>query len=539
MLLNTAHFEQHFSESTLKSALRLLAKGPVEIIERHGKSDYRLALGGHEIRLKLRGEKLLSSECSCTGMRMCEHLAASLFHLNKEKFGQEELAGIKHKAAKARINLLPVKKMSANEVALVLDSKPKAKGLRKRLDTLPGEAALQNYMILLKRLIYEPGEKNKTLITDPLNVINKFILNFEPSTYAQLALVVTLQEIHSPVLMEKMKHVELGAMENLSNKTEVLKAPEKKAWEVAALLCMRNSRVFKGGVWKQLVPPMLCWLRQRQVFSELRLLFLKRKNERRFYEKIDWFMVVKLEVDIQESNVFLSETPAREANTELEYLLAETELAFNQGKLTKAFARLKMAYTHVCEHRRECFEELTSYGLIRTTVYGNIKLKRFFMEERITKSLFVSEEQLNAWKDMLPARERKKAYERLIAKLREPAYYSFEKLSMVLLSAGKIKELIQEIKKNEQTFLLLHEVAVKYMPRPDKEFLLLYANRLALALARLRLYSGQTELFNMAAAYLIKLPASSIEIVANTTTMQLGSESNIAKYILQSCAGWY
>ncbi len=537
MLLNMSHFEQHFSEGTLRAALKLLTKGPVEMLERRGKTEYRLALGANEITLKLRGEKLLSGECTCRGVRLCEHAAAALFYLNRERLGYEEWNGVKPKFNRTFEKHLPAKKIKPDEILAIAENKIKSGRLRKQFESLPGEAALQNYIIVLRQMIGKFQDKDKPNYEDSLQAFEKFRSAFAGfsthggSVYAMLALLVVLQEIYSLTLIERFKLIEVNITKQLKAKIVGLKTSERRAWEAATLLCMRNSRVFRQGGWRHLLPPMLVWLRQRHLFGELRVLFLKRKNERPFYQKIDWFTVAKLQLDIQESTVFGTEVPARDLSKEFEFLLAETELAFNQGKPAKAFSRLKKAYAHVCEYRKECFEELAEYGFEKANEHKNNTPKLFFLEERIKKSLFLSGDLFNEWKKMLPVKVRAKAYDRLISGLRHPSYYTFEKLSLVLLYTGKIKELIEEIKKNEFTFLLLHGVALNYVPEPDDDFLLLYAKRLANALARLRLYSGQTELFGVAAVYLKGLPATAVDMVVNHVTTHLGSESNIAKYI--------
>ena len=96
MKLSLLNFEQQIDETILKRGLSYFKKGCVEEVDALGHGDYEATVEGtdtYTVRLHLDGDNVTELSCTCPYDKgpVCKHMAAVLFHLQKEKLGIENL----------------------------------------------------------------------------------------------------------------------------------------------------------------------------------------------------------------------------------------------------------------------------------------------------------------------------------------------------------------------------------------------------------------------------------------------------------------
>ena len=96
MELSLLNFEQQIDETILKRGLSYFKKGCVEEVDALGHGDYEATVEGtdtYTVRLHLDGDNVTELSCTCPYDKgpVCKHMAAVLFHLQKEKLGIENL----------------------------------------------------------------------------------------------------------------------------------------------------------------------------------------------------------------------------------------------------------------------------------------------------------------------------------------------------------------------------------------------------------------------------------------------------------------
>lgn len=537
MLFDAAHFEQQFSENSLRKALRLVGRGKTELLHRRGSHELLFTSAGKEVKIKKYASKILDYTCSCGQKFFCEHLAAALFVMQEEKSGHKKEENYYWKAGRAKTGKQPaLKKLNRLKLPSLLEKKdPELKTILRKITE---EACFDTYLLLFEYLL--GGSKKAALnksgskllhLADMLLASGKWNKKYRGEFYAHLALCCSYKHLAWMNRETVARHLNASLQHLRQCFNKGLSQNEKHAWETAALLSVNNQKNFESGAWKLILPLAFSWSRSRGTIAELRDHLTRRRRSASVYQRINQKAIVIYQALIKEHQLAGKVLQETETEQLLEFLIAGAELFLLGGSKKKAFRLIKEAYEIVCHNRQECFDEFITYAIRQAVGYDESALHLFFTEERLLKQLFINQQDIEAWISLLPARQRVDSVNRLLARLRESRYSSFEKTAAILLYCGRYGELLKEIKKQDHAFLLLHQLALKQLPAHDTNLTALYAKHLAVSMTRIRLYSGQLQLFKTALPYLKALPLHEAEKIMDVLCTGLGEASNISRNI--------
>ncbi|MCC6372900.1 MAG: hypothetical protein IT236_17985 [Bacteroidia bacterium] len=547
MLFIIPQFEQHFEEKILKKGLRLFMRSGMELIETLNSSELRFGGSGTELLLKKKGDKLLSYNCSCAGHFYCHHLAAALFLLQKETLALTPRKKIKSSAKNKSIP--PFKKISVGEVLHFIQNRnaknPDNSRLQSLILSVSEESCFEDYRQLFKIVLspnYQKGILNQQEIDLALNQmqllgdkLNRIHGSFRSRYYLQMALLTELQDflqLRFTGNEEPLEHLKTTACEILhSFFLKKLSVAEKAAWQKALLLSLRNNAVLRSGVFTFLLPRFLSWSRSKSAFDGIKDLLGKRKNTIPYYTRFSALEVALFQVKLREHQVFKSPLAKTDADSVMNERMAKTEMAFCTGKTTYAFKLLDAGYQSVLSTHKLFFDEYTAYCIQKAITHRQSDTECRYLEERLIKGLFLKESELDRWMELLPPAEKQQKINELIAALRQPRFYSFEKLALILKKTQGWDDLIQEIKRQSNAYRLLHEVVLQKFPEYDKNLLLLYAKHLIGAMAALSVYQHQLLLFETARNYIDKLPEADKNLILDKIITHSGSESQLSRHL--------
>lgn len=548
MLFSIRHFEHHIGETALNQGLKLFQKGAVELQYNRHLPEWRFAGKNFELVLHKKGDKLLSYHCSCQKTSLCQHLAASLFLLQKENFGGFESAkkSITRPAGKTLLEQL-----SPIQALAYLQNQGVDKAIRKELDaalTHDGEPLLfANALLLLDRLLalkQLPEKLNQAKIQALTHRLNSF-LDPHPrhnvlagqSFYLYLAALCQLQKLlqwrfggNETELRDIRLRCELQLDARFS---KGLNQSQREAWLKALLLSLSNNLVARSGAYSFLLPRYLCFCRSHSSLQELRTLVEKRKTSPPKLLPLNPIAIARQQIYLKEHQ--LKRMPATSDNTSIEESLAHIDLLFCCGKTNKAF---KLAQQALTAHRTDAYPRVSAFAdavLQKAQQYKRHDVEQHFLEHRLLSTPFVNASELLRWLALLPKEKKEAHVDALLLKLKQPAYYSFQKLSSVLKLLKRPDALIQEIKQHGQAFYLLHEAALEKLPHVDARLLDLYCRQLTQQLNSTGLYSHQISLFETALEFINRLKEDERLALLQKVAALSGSESQLSKHIYSTC----
>lgn len=547
MLFNTTQFEQHFEEKFLKRGLKIFERGGVEMVERHGNSEFRFLCGKIELLLKKRGDKLFAYDCQCKQDNFCEHLSATLFYLQQETLGLRSLK--KRESGKFFFKGTTGKITHQKLLHLIkgdYTKNSKETDFSLFRQTVNESLAFEYYRSLFNTLL-EPYSSKGSLTTSEIEesylhvtkfikLINRFEIAFVSQTYLHLALLLELQSfLQLRFIGEETVFFELrdNCYTLLAQAFKKgLSATEKLAWEKATLLSLKNNTVMRSEAYRFLLPRLLSWLNTKLVFDELIEILHKRRFKPLYFANLNYLVIAKIQIYISENKLFKTSYPVIDSENHIEEIIASTELAFCNNHVNKGFKILESNYPKILTTHKHYFEEYSNYCILKAKEYNRTEVEIRFLEERLVKCLAMLPKDFERYLNLLQTIHQPERINTLIDLIRyNTRYYSFDKLSDIFQKINQPNELLKEIKKQDNAYRLLHGILIKKLPEFEMQNLVEYVKHLMGAMYQLKVHSHQQKLFETARDYIDNLPEESKDFVLDKIITYSGSESQISKYI--------
>lgn len=546
MLFDSRQFELHFKESALLQGMKQFVRGQVELLWSHGSSEFKFTVGQLELHLLKKGYKLVSYNCTCNNGEYCLHLAAALFFLQQDTLGLSAKSKINQKSKPAK---LPAT-IGYPELLFFLEGEKVEAEKHLAVPALLMNTSEENSFVNLRFLfgtllkpLYKTGKLNQEQIdttTTQLNsLINKMkaLLQIEnPAYYIYLALLCELQALmqvrltgHEYALLELLNTCYQKLDDQFRNG---LTLTQKLAWQQAFYDSVKNNTIIRTGSFSFLLPRLLCWTKNKADIDCLKMMLDKRKYKMFYNNRIDNLLVAKLQISLREQEFATSKIPPQHSAYPVESTFAAAGLDFCRNKTERAFNLLDVNYHLITNTYKGFFDTYTAYIVEMAKVYKRPDMEIKYLHERLLKGLYMLPLDFERYMELLKQNKQEEKINQLIESIRDNAtYYSFDKLSVIYQYLGKTDELIYEIKKQNGNYRLLHELLLKKLPLFNQAMLKLYATRFIEAMADVRIYHHQQQLFDTARQFIDKLPDDARDMVLDKLITHAGSESQLSRHI--------
>jgi hypothetical protein len=549
MLFDAKQFEQFFKERTLKKGLNLFESGKVDLLERSGSYDYLFLAGEEELSVKKKGDKVLSYSCSCNNMLFCEHLSGAMFYF------QQHALGIGLKKKKAANKSLQKSAWNRNyretfhklnNVDLIAELKRLenqfAQSDLKELFSKKDQITPFDFYCLRIRTLIKPYldlvKLNQSQIESLYKKLNLFKNKSEEEYFSKLAFIsefALVVNLRFSGAEQKLFDLYATVKKQLEARFQIgLKKQEKTALFAATEKSIKNNAYLNSEAFIFLMPYFLTSSKNSQDTEQVRLLLEKRKYKRHHpsfpYDKL---LLARLEIAISEWKLFKRPFPFKIYEEEPELAPAKSELDFANGKTEKGFGRLISEYEKLQPRSKKLLSDLAEYIVAKAKEKNKKNIEQRFLKEQFIYSLNISEAKLDSFIALLPPKDRQKELDELIQIIKNRGHYSFDKLATLLMKAGHLNELINEIAKQNNKFNLLHQVILMNFPNYDEKHIDLYVKQLMQAFEERKIYSYQEQLFEISKEYINKLPTNLKRKAITNILEKVGGQSKIYKHVRQ------
>ena len=484
MNLDIRHFEQVFKPSVLRKGLSLFQKDAVAALRNEKGSKARYEAGSAILSVKRNGHQLVSAGCTC-GKGQCEHLAALLFFLQ-----QGSLQDLKANNGR--------------------QTKGKKRDQSKK-EPSPFESCQAQVLQLIKQVKVQ-DEKN---LNELERSIHKWLEQNNAGVWgfaAHLALLSSGASVFSlrfaqgrPGLHQLMARSESFLQKELH---KGLNTAKKTAWKQALLYLLRINTNFFIEAVSYLLPRYLVICHEVEELQQIEELLESRKKRLNYFEHIDQHLVCRLQLKIRMAQV--QAQPLKDPGVYgAEWVMAESTLLFCAGKNNKGFQLLEAAKARIKQEHPEQYIEFLNHLLHLARNHKHRDLEIRCLKERILVSLVVHPRDLEQLMQLLPQKQRGATYDALISELgNSRAPYALEKVSLLLLHANRVNELITLLNRQKSRFLLLQDLALKLWPVVPDNFLRIYGENLSSALTEASDPLRRERIMLTAGKYLDQLPAA-------------------------------
>lgn len=553
MLFDAKQFEQFFKERTLKRGLKLFEKGLVDCVDASTPPEYRFIIAGKELLLRKRGDKLMAYSCSCGDQSFCEHLAASLFFFQQDDLGLrvKKKAPLRPVLKKAKV---PTKRSSAKNLihprheSLVqfINQNRNKLSAKEILGFFPDKTLeLFDVFCLQLELLLEPFIQLRSLNQKNCDALKTTIASFikrntkageRNEYYLHLAIVrqfmplfnlrFTGNEIPLFKLREQAMIKLEKALENGLSKTQ------QSAWYKTTVVSLDNNKYLTGETFAFLIPHCVCMPMTQADFQNLTRLMAKKSYRTPYTQHLNLLQIAKLEVALMENRVYKTALPFDPREMGIELLIAEAELAFCRGKSDQAFELLESKLTFVKSNQLNYYGDYLNYIVLNAKKKRRADLERKYLRESFLSQLYIQPKSLDRFLKLVPKNGWQEEILGLVKKLKMATlFYSFDKIAMLLLKGSFVEELIAELKKQNNKFAVVHDVALLKFPDYDKSFLQLYVKHLQEALIENDVYNHQILIFNKAKTYFDLLPEDLVDEMIKGIMDRIGRSRPIYRYI--------
>lgn len=551
MLFDVKQFEQFFTGRPLQKGLSHFEKGELEFIERHGQ-EYHFHVKGEDLYVTKKGDKLLSYTCSCQNKIYCGHLSAALFYFQQEALGvsvKSNAAVKKKNPTGKRITVEDDLKKVEQEDLLAFISVSNNHPTETQIERfLRGKSTLRrsdiyqaqfNYLLepFLQhaKLVQKQIEDLRGKMSGLIKKIKRAGKNKDSAVCLELAIVrffLPLFNLRFAGDEKALFDIYHNAIAHLETVVKKLSTDERADWHATTLFSIATNKNLQSEAFFFFIPRLLSWMRKETELKHLAMLLKKRNMKIPYSQQLDKLRIVSLEVKLRHWDLFRPGAIPDEGRGEIELIIARVELDLCSGKINRAFKHLEAHYEKVKLSNKKQYGDYLGYLLVKAEAYGKKELELKYLREGFMQRLFILPVELERFSLLTPAKEFKTEIRELVNQLgKERKGYYFDKMATLLTKADLLEELIAELKKQNDKFSLVHEIALKKFPNYDTDFLKLYLAHLAGSLSRDVIYSHQLKIFNSAKHYLDRLPPeASLELIKNLLD-QLGKTGHIYRHI--------
>lgn len=553
MLFDAKQFEQSFKERILKRGLKLFEKGQVDCIDATNPPEYRFVIAGKELLVRKRGDKVMAYSCSCGDQSFCEHLAASLFFFQQDDLGLriKKKASLRPVLKKAKV---PTKRSSVKNqihpqheslVQFINQNRNKLSA-KEILGFFPDKTLdLFDVFCLQLELLLEPFIQLRNLNQKNCNTLKTTIAAFVKKNkssvekneyYLHLAIVrqfmplFNLRFTGNEVPLFKLREQAMTKLEKAAENG--LSKAQQSAWYKTTLVSLDNNKYLTGETFAFLMPHCVCMPLKEDEFQDLKNQLNKKSYRTPYHHHLNLLQIAKLEVALMENRVYKTALPFHPLEMGIELLIAEAELGFCRGKTDKAFELLESRLASVKSDQLSYYGDYLDYLVLNAKKKGRPDLERKYLRESFLSQLYIQPKSLDRFLKLVPKAEWQEEILGLVKKLKTATlFYSFDKIAMLLLRGSFVEELIVELKKQNNKFAVVHEVALIKFPDYDKNFLQLYVKHVQEALIENDVYNHQMLIFNKAKTYFDLLPADLVDEMIKGIMDRIGRSRPIYRYI--------
>lgn len=480
MLFDQKEFEHIINASALKKGFKLFTANKLELLQKTSNTAFNFLIftkPAVEISLQIKAEKILKYNCSCKDRSYCEHLAATIFYLQKEVF--EYIPALKEDRRKTR-NKKSVFENCLNKIKIALKpfndvNKPKAQQINE--------------------------------IVKKMDIERENAVFFKEDFYFHLAIVLELPKMacfsysnKENKLQELVKRSRKIIRQRLAGTPSAI---EKEMIIEAAKLSLRSQPNFKAGVFSFLVCYATIFIKDKKDFEFLKSQLKKRSLNKNTLEDIDRKLIAELQLSIMHSKLLNKTYSVKNYISTIELPIALAELEFCNGKDEKGFKILTQSAESLKKNTNkylDLVEEILRFAKERE----NVIIENVYLEKKFIYGFFIDENDLNYFFKLNEARI-EEATSHLLERLKtESLFYTFDKMAVLLLRQNKINDLLEEIKKEKNKFRTLNAIANKILP--DSDFIKLYIKHLSQAITEAKYPYFQEQIFNLARTYIDTLP---------------------------------
>ena len=519
MLFTFKDFEQHFKESVLRRGMKLFESNQVEMHRQPSGNSYHYLVKGVDLFVKRSGDKILSCSCACGSKSYCEHLSALLFYLHSDKLlyeSRKDPKSEKRRKASNRKGLQADYEKGRNKWKTNLTQIRelfKPFGLKVKLD---------------QKLINEVASQLRQIIGSAQNTKHKYFpaLAIFSEFSTLLNCRFTGNETELLAIIEDCKCV----LDSAQRKKLV--AAEKEAWLEALLNSIKNNRKLISEAYAFLLPRYLSSATHRDDIRKIYQLLAHRKLKSGGGAKINKLKIAILQAEIKLAALFKTSIALALDKQGAEYSIAKAELSLCAGKEAKAFRILDKDHNRIEENYADQYTEYLEYVIQKARIYGQSSMELKFLLKSMVHGYFINENQLRRVDELCSGKERRRILAELIAEVKGTRRtWSFEKVSIFLLHADRVDDLIAELKSTRNKFHLLHSLAIRKLPAYTNDLLSLYAMHVGDALLEGKYFKVQQGIIDKVKLYVDQLPQKEAAHLLNMVLDLSGHQAQISKYI--------
>lgn len=543
MLFSFKEFEHFFSEAMLRKGLQLYEAGNIALLPEKVKDKRVFQVASRQISLSKRGDKLLDYSCTCSKSYYCEHLAALVFYFQRDTFNTKSEKGrAEFEKGAAGLYALALEKTKEKELRNFFRKRTfeiDQRDVKKIFDNL---AAADFELYCLKwKILFKPYFRDKPLTDSDIETLLKEIEKQKPGHAKikpglgdfELSLLIELSDLFDRRFSGDENRIRLYCKTLLLDLEKQfsrgMDATSKEVWMRACLKLLRTEHVLYEALLF-LLPRVLNLSKGRSFFAELSALLESRKNRKKYSEPFDSLKIAKCMLQARQMQVFKVSFPQDSDN--IEYSIAVSELFFCAGKIEKGFKLLERIYGTWTNHQKRNGSYFRDYLIQKAVELKQVEKETFFLKEALIFDLYILPDKLHRYLSLLNKGTVKYALDDIIISIKtDKSPLSQDKVNTLLFETKRLDDLIEELKKQNSSFLTLHKVVLLKWPYYDEHILNIYLKQLMEAFSDRRVFHRPEDLFAFSMEYFGKLPVDERERVKDTILSKLGGKSAIHKFV--------
>lgn len=479
MLFAADRFEQFFNQKALDTGFQLFRNNAVALQKKKDAYTYAFTVKKHKLLVKKRGGEILFWSCSCKKRNYCEHFAAAMFLLQEKQLHHILPKGKKATKGKKTREADLFKPLNI-ELNTLYNAYFKKKWLSDK-ETIEG-AGLAKTFLAQKRQKEQRVLAHLSLLKILIRLLQKRVGSEEDA----------LRQVYLFTLLGLEQAFKKGLLTH-----------EKRAWFETTLYSVSSNRHLQTGAYEFLLPRLLVVTRNPIELDELENALADRKLKIPYTETLDRLLIAKKQVGYKTGKYSLNSLN----HASVEAIIALAELLFCEQKNEKAFNLLESCYAQVLQTQAAQYRDYLLYLLEKARRLKKTSVEINYLKESFIYRPFISEADLERFFTISGKKRAVRLAMEIVEKLKTSSqFYSFDKISALLLKAGKYNELVDEIKRQENQFGLLNKVLLLELPNFDKSLFKFYASQFTKAMQVARSRQQQQTLFNLAKQYISNLP---------------------------------
>lgn len=484
--INIDSFESVFREVVLKKGYSIFNRNKIVLDSGSGDGNYRFHINNkhpYYIDINRRGNLIQDYHCTCNKKELCEHLCAAVFYLSQDKLLFKNKLRQKSRKSKDESEI------QYNELC---------KKLRKYLTeyfSSENKKAAQNRK--------ESDEMLKGLVqkfnTVEMPVLYIALLN-ELSNFYKFKNDLNASESKNP-LEEIAEMSEVYKIKGLSQY-------QKQIWLITLKDSLRNSKKFNSNIFIFLLPAALNMIDKVEELEELKALLHKRKSKYNYKQYFDRHLIATFAIDAREKELLNNKIKWSHSAVP-ERSVACAALKFSSNKIKQAFTILCKDLVDYKKSKPENYVTYLNYMYEKAEKYGYSNVELEVINELIRFQPGAALKYIKQIHHLLPEKaERNEYIEKILSKLkRQPDLY-FTDTANILEFEERYDELIKEISKHPNKFMLLNRIMIKKLPLMDEFSLKVYRKELVNVFYEARESYHQLQIFEKARDFIQKLPAT-------------------------------